>query len=259
MALDAPLNPDEEENMEAVMAAAANAGLQWSDLSDEEKKSLYRDYTGEELSINKIEDLANSTSGGTQAGRLFVADNAAEKLGQLGTMYMGKRAKDKLSKQKAQAYELAGGLAAGQAAKDAQYSREIADILRGKNPVTEAVTTESATTMGSVPGSTPQPAPQSGPRPPLANPGGAPDPQAPAMPPGAGGGGMPPPGPNNPFARGAGNNPDAGPPVPRPGQLNPGVPAGQGPLINPLAGGDKMDSFLEKMKYDEWIKKLGRG
>jgi len=215
----------EEENMEAVIAAAEAQGLMWEDLTPEQKQTLYRDYTGEELSISKIEDLAGANMGGTQAGRIFVADSPFEGLAKVGAAYGAKKKRDELSKQKAQAYELAGGLAAGEANQQRQHQMAMLSALKEKSaPPPQAP--PQGPQGGGVPGAAPAPAPQGGAVPPT-------------MP--AGGGPSSPPG----------TFPQGGPPM-RPG--NPGAPAPNAPAMDPSRGGQPASPVPGNPQ--EWTDKL---
>lgn len=121
----------EEDRMEDVIKKAEEVGIQWDELTPEQRQSLYRDYTGEEISLEKLETMANANRGGTTAGDIYVADSPLEGIASVVSAYKGKKARENLSKDKAMAYETAGGLAAGQAQSQMQHQLALAKALRG--------------------------------------------------------------------------------------------------------------------------------
>ena len=120
--------PDEAANMEEILKQAAlkKYGTAWEDLKPEEQELLYKDYEG--LEGRNAEDYASGQgafdkdmTNGIQAGNVYVGSGVGNALAQMGMNYAGKRqmdqsraSSDELSKQKAKAMAIGGGLAAGQ-------------------------------------------------------------------------------------------------------------------------------------------------
>ncbi len=226
----------EEENMEQVIAAAKAQGIDWDTLTAEQKATLYRDYTGEEMSIQKMEQITTAGLGGTQAGRIFVADSPFEAIGAIGGSMMASKKRKELSKQKAEAMELAGGVGRFEANRGADRQMEMMKMLSQRGQ-------EAAPPI-------PPPPPQ------------APPPQ-----------GGPPPGQQPPQG---GPPPQQGPPPqPMPGGRSPGqqvndimTPSAQGggggmmppqggpsPMPMPSVGGDPTE-MLKRKKLEEMMRML---
>jgi hypothetical protein len=134
---------EEEEKLAETAAAAEAQGLKWEDLTPEQKASLYRDYTGEEA-VNAADFqeggrlMMIEPRRGVQAGRVFASQSPLSTLGDVlraGAGAVGKkRARGRmedLSKQKAQALEIAGGLAQG--AQERQMARADANRAADRN------------------------------------------------------------------------------------------------------------------------------
>jgi hypothetical protein len=105
---------------------AKSLGMDWNLLSQEQKDSLYYDYSGEDARLNQDyatgkEAFDSDQTKMVHAGNVNVASGYGNALAELGSAYMGKKGMDEartkqeaLSKQKMEAMALGGSLAAGQ-------------------------------------------------------------------------------------------------------------------------------------------------
>ncbi len=155
------LDPDDYDEKGRRIAKAL--GLDWESLTPEQKKSLYRDYAGEQVEIDEdaamAQALLDQRGGGMmQTGGLHHA-NWGGTLGALGQNVAGAMMKksnreraDALRQDKADALEVAGGLAAGAAEQEQANFQMMVDAMNQQNQGQQAVQTGA----GSAP---PPPAP----------------------------------------------------------------------------------------------------
>ena len=264
---------DEEglKKLQEVKAKTEAVGIVWDDLTPEQKASLYRDYTGEEMQADTMLEISRAGLGGTQAGNIFVADSPFEAIGALGGAYMHSKKKKELSKQKAQAYELAGGLGASAQDSNQKFWKEQFAAERQQRMADKAALSPPPPPppgAGGPPGGQPQTGPPmaSAGRPPMGGQpmpqqmgaeksmgmqgnsgtmGGVPRPPPGAMPPGVGGGSPP------VSAQGVpGGFKGAIPQAPQ------GQPSGAGMGV---ANSPQFKKMMEKLKLEEMLKRLRGG